>query len=118
MGRQATARCFTPLDLSEAELSNWGRPPRYNSSTWRGRLSVALEFRLKIWYTYAMYNWSTDIRELKKNPEKYRIWRLEQLINFGLSGEKLKEPELKKYFNKLNIDPYRRKFLRLLLNGK
>ncbi|KKT58930.1 hypothetical protein A3G55_03640 [Candidatus Giovannonibacteria bacterium RIFCSPLOWO2_12_FULL_44_25] len=65
-----------------------------------------------------MYNWSTDIKNLKKHPEKYKIWRLEQMINFGLNGKKLKEFELNKYFNKLKIDPYRRKFLKLLLNGK
>ena len=78
----------------------------------------SLEFCLKVCYTFIMYNWSTDVRELKKNPEKYKVWQLEQLINFGLDGEKLKKPELKKYFSKLNIDPYRRKFLHLLLNGK
>ena len=65
-----------------------------------------------------MYNWSTDTKELKKHPDKYKIWKLEQMINFGLNGKKLKEFELNKYFNKLEIDPHRRKFLKLLLNEK
>lgn len=43
-----------------------------------------------------MYNWSTDTTELKKSPEKYAVWRLEQLINWGLDGEKLDLYETKK----------------------
>ena len=62
-----------------------------------------------------MYNWSTDVTELKKDPEQYAIWRLEQLIDFGLNGEKISESELRRYWNKLEIDPARRKFLALLL---
>lgn len=62
-----------------------------------------------------MYNWSTDIKTLKKYPEKYTIWKLEQLINFGLDGEKLKLSELKKYWNKLNIDPLYKKYLHFLV---
>lgn len=27
-----------------------------------------------------MYNWNTDTTQLEKNPEKYVIWKLEQLI--------------------------------------
>lgn len=63
-----------------------------------------------------MYNWSTDIKEFSKYPEKYAIWKLEQLINFGLNGQKLNFMELKKYFPKLNIDPQKRKYLAFLLN--
>ena len=62
-----------------------------------------------------MYNWSTDTKKLKKNKEKYTIWKLEQLVNFGLSGEKISGKDLKKYFNKINIDPLRRKYLSLLI---
>ena len=36
-----------------------------------------------------MYNWNIDTNNLKKNPEKYKIWKLEQSINFGLNGQKL-----------------------------
>jgi len=64
-----------------------------------------------------MYNWSTDTRELQKNPELYAIWKLEQLINYGLNGEKIQEKDLKKYFDKLDIALDSRKFLKLLLYG-
>ena len=64
-----------------------------------------------------MYNWSVDEKKLKKNPEEYAIWKIEQMVNFGLNGEKLKEEELKKYWHKLNFDPDRKKFLHLCLYG-
>ncbi len=62
-----------------------------------------------------MYNWSVDVNYLKKFPEKYRIWRLEQLINYGLGGEKISLRELKKYFNRLHIDPDKKEYLKFLL---
>jgi len=58
-----------------------------------------------------MYNWNTDTTELKKDKEKYTIWRLEQLINFGLNGEKIKVNLLKKYWDRLHLDPRRRRVL-------
>ncbi|MBW8049696.1 MAG: hypothetical protein FVQ77_05030 [Cytophagales bacterium] len=64
-----------------------------------------------------MYNWSTDLTELKKDSEKYTIWKLEQLINYGLDEEKINEKELRKYWDKLSLDPVRRKFMALLLYG-
>lgn len=64
-----------------------------------------------------MYNWSVDTKKLAKHPEKYTMWKLEQLINFGLNGERLKVSELKKYFSKINIDPKKRKYLKFLLNA-
>ncbi len=63
-----------------------------------------------------MNNWSTDTKKLSKYPEKYAMWKLEQLINFGLNGQKLNFVELKKYFSKLNIDPQKRKYLDSLIN--
>ena len=63
-----------------------------------------------------MYNWSVDEQALKKNPAQYTRWRLEQLINFGLNGEKINERELLEHFSELNIDLDRRKLLALLLN--
>ena len=62
-----------------------------------------------------MYNWSTDTETLKKDPEKYAIWRLEQLINFGLGDEKLDAKLLKKYWDKLSMDEPTRKYLEFLL---
>lgn len=65
-----------------------------------------------------MKNWSTDVTELKKDPERYAIWKLEQMVNFGLDGgEKINEKELRRYFDRLVIeDPSRRKLFELLLN--
>lgn len=63
-----------------------------------------------------MYNWSTNTKKLAKYPEKYAIWKLEHLINFGLDGQKLNSVELKKYFSKINIDPQKRNYLNFLLN--
>ena len=64
-----------------------------------------------------MNNWSTDIKKLSKYPEKFTIWKLEQLINFGLDGQKLSLVELKKYLSKLNIDAQKRKYLDSLINS-
>lgn len=58
-----------------------------------------------------MYNWNTNTSALKKDPEKYTIWKLEQLINYGLNGEKINEKDLKKYWNKLTLDQKRRRVL-------
>jgi len=65
-----------------------------------------------------MHNWSTDEEMLKRDPEKYAIWKIEQMVNFGLDGEKLKASDLKKYWSRLTIDPARRKFLDILLHGR
>lgn len=62
-----------------------------------------------------MYNWNTDTKILQKNPTQYAVWKLEQLINFGLDGEKLDAKLVKKYWNKLQIDPKKRSALAFLL---
>ena len=63
-----------------------------------------------------MKNWSTDTIQLQKDPEAFRIWQLEQKVNFGLDeGERINEQELKQYFLKLQIDPDRRKLFEHLL---
>ena len=64
-----------------------------------------------------MYNWSTDENHLKKNSEQYTIWKLEQIVNFGLNGEKIVETDLRRYWNRLTLDPSRQKFLEQLLHG-
>ena len=58
-----------------------------------------------------MYNWSTDIATLKRSREKYQIWKLEQLINFGLDNKKISTIKLKKYWDKLSLDPKRKSVL-------
>lgn len=51
-----------------------------------------------------MYNWSTDEAYLKKFPEEYEKWRLLQLINYGLDGEKLNLNSLKKWWPKIKTE--------------
>lgn len=63
-----------------------------------------------------MHNWSVDEKAFKKaDPEGYKIWRIQQLINYGLDGEKLSRKEVKKYWHKLYLDPTTKKFLAFLL---
>ena len=62
-----------------------------------------------------MKNWSTNTKKLKKNKEKYAIWKLEQLVNFGLGKKKIKKSELKKYWDIIDIDLAKRKFLALFI---
>lgn len=62
-----------------------------------------------------MYNWNTDTKTFKNAGEPYLIWRLEQMINFGLNGRRLDRKLLKRLWKKLNIDPDKKRFLRTLL---
>jgi hypothetical protein len=62
-----------------------------------------------------MYNWSVDEKELKKDKKQYAIWKLEQMVNFGLGGKKLKSEDLKKYWRFLKIDPDKKKYLKMIL---
>jgi len=62
-----------------------------------------------------MYNWSVNSAVLKKYPHKYLLWKLEQLINFGLGKEKIKRSELKKNLHRLRIDPMKKSYLKFLL---
>lgn len=68
-----------------------------------------------MWYNKHMKNWSIDTTELQKDPEKFLVWRLEQLINFGLDNEKIDRNELRTYWDVIEIDPHKRKFLSLSL---
>lgn len=66
-----------------------------------------------------MYNWSTDEKKLKKDyPQDYKKWRILQLINYGLDGEKLNLKTLKKLWpeirNKIN-DKWVKKYLETLV---
>ena len=69
-----------------------------------------------------MINWNVDEEKFKKeNPEKYRLWRLTQLINYGLDeGEKLDREEVKKAWPSIkeDIDPYKARLIEFLLWGK
>jgi hypothetical protein len=68
-----------------------------------------------------MYNWSVDEKRFKKSdPEGYRLWRLTQLINYGLDGEKLDREEIAAAWPKIRnrLDPYKARYLEFLLWGK
>ena len=68
-----------------------------------------------------MYNWSVDEAKFKKeNPKEYRLWRLTQLINYGLDGEKLDRQEVIAAWPKIKagLDPYARRAIEFLLWGK
>lgn len=65
-----------------------------------------------------MYNWSVDEERFKKeDPKGYKLWRLTQLINYGLDGEKLSRKEVKKAWPKIKdrLDPDIEKYLEFLL---
>lgn len=62
-----------------------------------------------------MYNWSVDLKQLKKDKPQYTKWRLEQLVNFGLGNSKLSRKNLKKYWAEFNFDPKKKKYLAMLL---
>ncbi len=63
-----------------------------------------------------MHNWSTDTTKLT-NPAQKQKWEFEQLINYGLNGQKLNQATLRDFWSTLEIDPTRRRFLDLLLNA-
>ena len=64
-----------------------------------------------------MRNWSVDTSKFDKNSSEFKIWKLEQLINFGLHGELIDTQELFTYLPNLTIEPSKRKFLELLLKN-
>lgn len=63
-----------------------------------------------------MYNWSTNTSKLAKDKDEFIIWKLEQLINFGLNGELLSRKNLIKYLPVLNIDLQKKNYLQFLLS--
>lgn len=65
-----------------------------------------------------MINWSVDEKSFNKNdPKGYRLWRLTQLINYGLDGEKLDKKMLKLSWSKIKerLDPQKAAYLEFLL---
>lgn len=62
-----------------------------------------------------MYNWAVDLKKLKKDKKQYAIWRLEQMVNFGLGKEKLDRRQLKRYWSLLDLDPQKKEYLKFLL---
>jgi len=65
-----------------------------------------------------MKNWTVDTNVLAKYPEQYKIWQLEQMINYGLDGQKISSQFLKENISRISIDPYKKKYLKFLLLTK
>lgn len=65
-----------------------------------------------------MHNWSVDAKELKKHKNQFILWRLEQMINYGTDGRKIKASELRRHWRQLTLDPAKRRFLSFLLWGE
>lgn len=68
-----------------------------------------------------MINWSTDEKKFKKsNPKEYKLWRIIQLINYGLDGEKLNKNEVINAWPVISdrLDPYKKRAMEYLLWGK
>lgn len=65
-----------------------------------------------------MYNWSVDIKRLKKDKQKYEIWKLEQMINYGLRGKKIDKKILAKYIDNISIDPNKKQYLKMIIRLK
>ena len=65
-----------------------------------------------------MINWNTDEKRLKKlYPEEYKIWRVAQLINYGLEEEKVSRKFLVTHWEQIKkrLDPARRRTIEWLL---
>lgn len=62
--------------------------------------------------------WDYDINELKKTKSG-RLLILERMINYGPDkGEKISLSEVKKNWNKLDLDPRKKRLFELLIWGK
>lgn len=62
-----------------------------------------------------MKHWSVNPKELRKDKDTFTIWKLEQMINFGLRKGKISKKDLLAYWNQIDIDPLKRKFLSIIL---
>lgn len=64
-----------------------------------------------------MINWNVDEKVIKMDPKQYELWRVSQLINYGLDGEKLDTQYLKLNWVELSkrIDPTKKATLDFML---
>lgn len=67
-----------------------------------------------------MYNWSIDTKRLKKDKQRYEIWKLIQSINYGSDNQRLSKKKLIKAWPviKNKLDPYKKRALEYLIWGK
>lgn len=62
-----------------------------------------------------MKHWSVDTRELEKDSDALAVWKLENAVNFGIRDGKINRQDLLAYWDKLELDPHKKKFLSLIL---
>ena len=67
-----------------------------------------------------MENWNVDENQMKQNPERYKFWRVSQLINYGLAKEKLDSKYLQDNWKELSIriDPSKKAVLEFMMFRK
>ncbi len=68
-----------------------------------------------------MVNWNTDEEKFKEvAPREYEMWKIIQMINYGLEGEKLDKQKLIKYWDiiRFELDVESKKTLEFLLFNK
>lgn len=63
-----------------------------------------------------MKHWSVDMRALEKDPGALAVWELENAVNFGIRNGKINRQDLLTYWDKLELDPHKKKFLSLILS--
>lgn len=62
--------------------------------------------------------WDYDINQLKKSKSG-QLLLLERMVNFGPSkGERIPLQKVKKNWSKLNLDPLKKRLMKLLIWGK
>lgn len=66
-----------------------------------------------------MKNWNTDIKGFKNKKDK-DVWKLSQLINYGLGGKKLSKSKIKSVWSDLEpkLDKERARMIKYLVWGK
>ncbi|OGN16421.1 MAG: hypothetical protein A3B99_02845 [Candidatus Yanofskybacteria bacterium RIFCSPHIGHO2_02_FULL_44_12b] len=63
-----------------------------------------------------MKHWSVDARRLESDPDALAVWELENAVNFGLRDGKINKQDLLAHWDKLDLDPHKKKFLSLILS--
>ncbi|HEY4515128.1 MAG TPA: winged helix-turn-helix domain-containing protein [Candidatus Paceibacterota bacterium] len=104
ISKQALHKHLASL-IASGQIQKDGTPPKVSYS-----LTNAKESTNKI------YNWSTNEKEFKrKDPKGYEIWRLQQMINYGLRGNHLDESAVRRHWNSFHLDPTKKSYLEFLL---
>lgn len=64
-----------------------------------------------------MYNWDYDLpKDWKPKTDAEWIWYITRVVNYGTTQkEKLDKHTVKKYFDKLTLDPDTKEYLKFLL---